>query len=625
MKLEWLAEKGSLLVAWFLFFVFVLLTWARWGDVNVDCGREVLTASLVSQGRVPYKDFFYLYGPLAVYSNAFILKLFGTKLSVFYGIGTVLSFFILTLNFKILERITNSLTALLVTCLLMSTLVFNSGLFSYLFPYSYASIIGILLLLIQLWFAMRGIDTENTSRLLLMGLPIGLQLINKHEYAFAAVMLAVVACLFFQQLFGKSLLWLFKQLALVFLMSSIVPTLVWGYFLLVHVSLRDLLSNIWPSSMIKMNSFIHKAAIGSDYSIRSLMIQIYKTVVLLNSDLLLAFGGMSILTVLFIRSASEYKQSKKKFYFYLTLLLIATVYDLFFLNRFLRFRFYQILDFVSVFNLCAVVWAAVCYVKRKLQNRWVICLVAICGALIQIRSFSNTSIYNYGLYYAFFSFSLALALFIYYAASFLGRYVFSELVWKIAVLAFTLLLFAVGCSRNLDYFYGRKLYKLQTDKGTIYTDASRGAAFQDVLSFLRARDHQNRFIHFFPEECILYTLSNNYPASKYIQPVYSLLRQENEAEVINSLKRKDVEFIFVSNRSMHEFFPYPSANDYFGRCYGQSLFRWINENYAPDQIIGRVAFDERYHGTQDNDENYGFIVFKRKELNNASGSNVLTP
>lgn len=62
-------------------------TWARWGDIQVDCGRELYVPSELLRGKLIYRDIFYQYGPLAPYLGALLIALFGAHLVVFYVFG----------------------------------------------------------------------------------------------------------------------------------------------------------------------------------------------------------------------------------------------------------------------------------------------------------------------------------------------------------------------------------------------------------------------------------------------------------------------------------------------------------------------------------------------------------
>src|SRR5882724_5253637 len=42
-------------------------TWATWGNLSVDCGREMYVPAMLAEGKMLYRDVWYGYAPLAPY------------------------------------------------------------------------------------------------------------------------------------------------------------------------------------------------------------------------------------------------------------------------------------------------------------------------------------------------------------------------------------------------------------------------------------------------------------------------------------------------------------------------------------------------------------------------------
>ena len=76
-------------------------TWARWGDFQVDCGRELYVPSEILRGKLLYRDIFYPYGPLAPYAGALLIAIFGPHLVVFYLFGIAVAIGCAILLFEI--------------------------------------------------------------------------------------------------------------------------------------------------------------------------------------------------------------------------------------------------------------------------------------------------------------------------------------------------------------------------------------------------------------------------------------------------------------------------------------------------------------------------------------------
>jgi len=79
---EWeaAASRGFVVV---IALVLVYLTWTRWGDLQVDCGRDLYVSSEILRGKLIYRDVFYPYGPLVPYAGALLIGIFGRHLLVF--------------------------------------------------------------------------------------------------------------------------------------------------------------------------------------------------------------------------------------------------------------------------------------------------------------------------------------------------------------------------------------------------------------------------------------------------------------------------------------------------------------------------------------------------------------
>ena len=56
-----------------------------------DIGRELYVAEQVKDGAILYKEVFNVYFPLGYWMNAILIKIFGSNLNTFYGIGLFLT------------------------------------------------------------------------------------------------------------------------------------------------------------------------------------------------------------------------------------------------------------------------------------------------------------------------------------------------------------------------------------------------------------------------------------------------------------------------------------------------------------------------------------------------------
>jgi hypothetical protein len=109
--------------------------------VTVDCGRELYVAAALAEGKMLYRDVWYLYGPGAPYLNSLLFRIFGIHLNVMYfagslaGLATMLTLFRCALYFAPLPVA----FAIGYIVLIQS---FGGGIFNYPLPYAYASVYG---------------------------------------------------------------------------------------------------------------------------------------------------------------------------------------------------------------------------------------------------------------------------------------------------------------------------------------------------------------------------------------------------------------------------------------------------------------------------------------------------
>src|SRR5689334_24947754 len=90
-----------------------LWTWARWGDLQVDWGREVYLAWRVSQGEALYRDVAYYAGPLSPWINALWFKLFGAGIWTLYVANLCLVALDTALVYALVRRLADTFTATL--------------------------------------------------------------------------------------------------------------------------------------------------------------------------------------------------------------------------------------------------------------------------------------------------------------------------------------------------------------------------------------------------------------------------------------------------------------------------------------------------------------------------------
>lgn len=60
-------------ILFLIYFLFIILSWGKWGHILADSFREALIPQAILDGKVLYSDITNLYPPLAYQINAFCI------------------------------------------------------------------------------------------------------------------------------------------------------------------------------------------------------------------------------------------------------------------------------------------------------------------------------------------------------------------------------------------------------------------------------------------------------------------------------------------------------------------------------------------------------------------------
>src|SRR5438105_13884215 len=117
------------------------VSWQRWGNPLVDCGREMNQPLRLAGGEMLYSDVRHIYGPLSPYLNAALYRLFGASLNVLYADGIITAMLILALVYWLARQLMTPLAAAAATLSVMWLCAFKQA-GNYILPYSYGSLHG---------------------------------------------------------------------------------------------------------------------------------------------------------------------------------------------------------------------------------------------------------------------------------------------------------------------------------------------------------------------------------------------------------------------------------------------------------------------------------------------------
>jgi hypothetical protein len=230
--------------------VFIAISWQKWPLLTADSARELYVPFQIRHGAVIYRDFAYLYGPVAPYFQAGLLGVFGDRLEVLY-IASLLSLAgTMTLLYTLARQVLSSVEAAVVLWIFFTHFALGQDIWGYVWPYAFAATDGVFLGLVVLVALARHARTGTRAWLGLAGLALGLSVMTKLEYGLAAGAIGVVYG--FLRAFARPGLkiWAFDALALV--LPALLVALAIATWVLQRVPPALVLDSVWPVKLMRM-------------------------------------------------------------------------------------------------------------------------------------------------------------------------------------------------------------------------------------------------------------------------------------------------------------------------------------------------------------------------------------
>ncbi len=578
---DWIALSGVL----FTFLIFATLTWAHWGNLRIDCGREMYVPQQLSRGRLLYRDLWYPYGPLAPYWNALLFRLFGVNLVVLYASGLSVTLTFTCFLYAITRRVTSSLVAF-VTILCFQTQAFHPGLFNFVLPYAYGSTMGSLFTLIFLYFLIRHIRNESGWNLPLAGLWAGLTLLTKFEFGLACYFIFA-----FYQLLDlrtkKNVQSLILNLR-AFLPGILIPVGGYGFF-------------VWKLSL----PFFIRDSFSREFYVqwsRRQGLRFAPAEVLILISVLIFSLVIWFLLALLTRRIFKFRRNPAIW----LALLLPLVWALH-----LRWGAYfpLAMHFISLYFLApgGIFWLAVAFLVRAVV-RWqrrpyrtaeLTKAVLACYALsIGVRIMSKVELANYSIYY-----NTGLYLIFVMVISEIALRVGIDLkkTRRQALVGFLVMVEGLGLL-SVNYPWRTMPQSLlRTDRGSIFAKSSEAELFPSIIRFIREKSREGKTVLVVPEETSLYFFAGvEAPTRWYMIHPYILSPEWKEREYIHGLETRGIDYILLSNRTNVEY-----GFAFFGINYNRLVYQWITKNF---QVVGQFG-----HFSRETPSEFGMLLYQRKD------------
>ena len=183
---------SALVVIWA---ALMYLTWASWGNVTVDSGHEMYVPAVLSEGKMLYRDVWFMYGPVAPYLNSILFRIFGLRLEVLYWAGSLSALGSAAFLFLTGMRLGSWVIGWAAGAVVLIQ-AFAPWLFCFPLPYSFAPVYGCLTACLFLWLVVRASTSKRQVWVFGAGTAAAAALLLKLEYGvscYVALLLLILA------------------------------------------------------------------------------------------------------------------------------------------------------------------------------------------------------------------------------------------------------------------------------------------------------------------------------------------------------------------------------------------------------------------------------------------------
>ena len=597
-------------------FIFALaVSWQRWGNPLVDCGREMNQPLRLANGEMLYSEVRHIYGPLSPYVNAALYRIFGPSLNVLYADGIISAIIIIALVYWLSRQLMSRVASTAATLSVLWLCAFKQA-GNYILPYSYGALHGCLLGLITLALLVKSVggrqkaqgsyqspakqnqtdsgdQSNSTVFLILAGAVAGLTVLAKTEMGLAALAAGITAA----ALFGYPNIRRAAGLVAIFLLPVVV--IVAGVYCLIaaqvgwHTLSEEsflFLRNLSPELV-----YFNKRVSGFDQPWHSFIQMIGATlriallaIIIATISLLFTRGkkeptGRQIPVADFgVSDAGKISSQQLWVLFALSLLAFLLVP----LAGSINWDKGPYLA-MPVMLGALLVALLIRYQKQVTKNRFankktlvliivvVYALASLARVILRVRS---------GGAYASYLLPASVILFTYgWAHPFADMFRDGRARRLACNIAIGLILTdAIVTGGLLSYRYRTKnTYPITTERGTIIAVPDLGKAIDEATTFINNESAVGDPVAVMPEGTSLnfFTARPNPLREEITTPGF--LDREGEERAIRQLDESNTRLIFITNRKTSEF-----GAEVFGRDYCQRLMQWIDENFEAVAIFG---------------------------------------
>lgn len=531
-----------------------------------DLGRELYAPLRAIQGQVVYRDYFWLYGPLSLWINEMMYRLFSVNTQALYYLSLIMGLVIAINVYRLCRFFMPSVLALLVALVYIKVAMFGFTWQSLILPGKFASLWGVVFSFLFLNYLIKNIILKKSPVWVWVGLLGGMAVITKIDYAFA-----MLAC----TLLGIAFLSKRKDIpfaVLTALGGILVVTLpVIGWMVFNSVTIKDVVSNVFPvySSRYWLT---HRKFYDFGALVAALRVEL-AVIIAMTAISIKMFGGfrrlffpkigLMVLTVLAVRGQNSgvFKFGFMWPFFILSLVILGLAL----INWSIPQRIKYSLLVITVFNVLLTM-------RDKLavgSFSMIFPFLVIVGGLLAIYKYSS------------------------------GRIVFN---YRTSTVLLILIVFKLLSDQSTFLYnsqYSDKKTSVSLSRGSFVIEPAPDGIMFEAVSFLaKERKPIDKMVSF-PMEAAIPFLTQIQNPLPYDQFANGLIRPDDQKNVISSLNKYRPRFITVSN---YEFL------GYFGLDYNQEIYEYVLNNYEETARYGcQFPYDKSAGCT-----GYGIKIFELK-------------
>lgn len=578
-----------------MYIILIILSWDKYGlFLSYDQTKEVLIPYLINHGNLLYKDIAYFYGPLTPYILAFLTRVFGFKLTIFYVFGLTIIFIYCLCLYHLSRLLLDKIYSTVVVLLFLVQIAFNNH-GAFILPYTYSALVGSLLVVLMAIFIIHHLKTFNNKYLYFASIVIFFCSLVKQDFFLVCLLIITLYFLLLPVLSGNSKKIDNKNIVITYIQNiqyklmlkvfiiTLVPVVI-IYIIIGYISgFNNLLYFLIPFKMYFSGpssffiSHVNKASLSFN-TLLSLIISSLIAIIVITSIVLLIY----FIIYLF----NSYKGSHKSYFYlligFIILLFILPLYnDMSLISFIMKYSVLKSRYIYQGINLWLLIYLICLLLNIKQHNNNILILVIIAALIVSMRTVLNMSLFSFPLFYL----SLHLIIFVYlvvhvYPVIIKKWKVYSEHNWLVAsrmflmiiVLFYAFVTLAIfnKSSICIQSYFGRH-YLLNSDQKAI------NKTLEHVSTYIQKNSSKSDKILAYPTSVIVYLYSQRLPASKHFNlfPT-TVYNHQEELNIIKEIKENHPKFILISN---NDFYSTYNIGKFGSKDNLPQLYNWITSNY----------------------------------------------